>query len=173
VVVAACFFSLTCSSTLWNTTKRDLLPRWSPTLFSFKKWTLYFQHSSAIQPRTLVNKTKNDENANESMVRNVGIPNEMDIMKPPKLESKCNCTIMWNPPKMDSMKPPKLESKCNCTIIWKSFIHSVWLLSPATWRDAKCLYANSFVFEGLYGLLPIHLCWFQFICKKHHHVLVT
>ncbi|KAF9677817.1 hypothetical protein SADUNF_Sadunf08G0147200 [Salix dunnii] len=40
------------------------------------------------------NKTENDENCNESMVRNVGLPNEMDSVKPPKLESKCNCTIM-------------------------------------------------------------------------------
>ncbi|KAJ6725766.1 GASTRIC MUCIN-LIKE PROTEIN [Salix purpurea] len=40
------------------------------------------------------NKTENDENRNESMVRNVGLPSEMDSMKPPKLESKCNCTIM-------------------------------------------------------------------------------
>jgi hypothetical protein len=40
------------------------------------------------------NKTENDENSNESMVRNVGLSNEMDSMKPPKLESKCNCTIM-------------------------------------------------------------------------------
>ncbi|XP_065873579.1 uncharacterized protein [Euphorbia lathyris] len=39
-------------------------------------------------------KTENDENANESMVRNVGLPNNMDSTKPPKLESKCNCTIM-------------------------------------------------------------------------------
>ncbi|KAJ4839397.1 hypothetical protein Tsubulata_016850 [Turnera subulata] len=39
-------------------------------------------------------KTENDENVDESMVRNVGLPKEMDSMKPPKLESKCNCTIM-------------------------------------------------------------------------------
>lgn len=39
-------------------------------------------------------KTENDENVNESMVHNVGLPNEMDSTKPPKLESKCNCTIM-------------------------------------------------------------------------------
>ncbi|EEF47547.1 flocculation protein FLO11 [Ricinus communis] len=39
-------------------------------------------------------KTENDENANEPMVRNVGLPNNMDSSKPPKLESKCNCTIM-------------------------------------------------------------------------------
>lgn len=39
-------------------------------------------------------KAENDENANESMVRNVGLPNKMDSAKPPKLESKCNCTIM-------------------------------------------------------------------------------
>ncbi|KDP26761.1 hypothetical protein JCGZ_17919 [Jatropha curcas] len=39
-------------------------------------------------------KTENDENANESMVRNVGVPNNTDSAKPPKLESKCNCTIM-------------------------------------------------------------------------------
>ncbi|KAJ0037562.1 hypothetical protein Pint_23666 [Pistacia integerrima] len=38
--------------------------------------------------------TENDENADESMIRNVGLPNKVDCMKPPKLESKCNCTIM-------------------------------------------------------------------------------
>lgn len=38
--------------------------------------------------------TENDENADESMIRNVGLPNKVDSMKPPKLESKCNCTIM-------------------------------------------------------------------------------
>ncbi|XP_050205258.1 uncharacterized protein LOC126655232 [Mercurialis annua] len=39
-------------------------------------------------------KTENDENVNGAMVRNVGLPNNMDCTKPPKLESKCNCTIM-------------------------------------------------------------------------------
>ncbi|CAL1413484.1 unnamed protein product [Linum trigynum] len=39
-------------------------------------------------------KVENDENADDSMVRNVGLPNRMDSSKPPKLESKCNCTIM-------------------------------------------------------------------------------
>ncbi|XP_022734773.1 uncharacterized protein LOC111288236 isoform X2 [Durio zibethinus] len=39
-------------------------------------------------------KTENDENADESSIRNVGLPNKMDSMKPPKLESKCNCSIM-------------------------------------------------------------------------------
>ncbi|KAL5552503.1 hypothetical protein UlMin_039904 [Ulmus minor] len=39
--------------------------------------------------------TENDENnAVESLKRNVGPPNKVDTMKPPKLESKCNCTIM-------------------------------------------------------------------------------
>lgn len=38
--------------------------------------------------------TKHDEKSNEPVVRNVGLPNNGDIMKPPKLESKCNCTIM-------------------------------------------------------------------------------
>ncbi|XP_021809619.1 uncharacterized protein LOC110753116 isoform X2 [Prunus avium] len=41
-----------------------------------------------------VSKTENDENVDESMQRNVGLPNKVDGMKPPKLESKCNCTIM-------------------------------------------------------------------------------
>lgn len=41
------------------------------------------------------NKTENDENADESMTRIVGLPNKVESMKqPPKLESKCNCTIM-------------------------------------------------------------------------------
>ncbi|XVF85188.1 hypothetical protein PTKIN_Ptkin17bG0098300 [Pterospermum kingtungense] len=39
-------------------------------------------------------KTENDENADESSIRNVGLPNKPDSMKPPKLESKCNCSIM-------------------------------------------------------------------------------
>ncbi|XP_050119144.1 uncharacterized protein LOC126596562 [Malus sylvestris] len=38
-------------------------------------------------------KTENDENVDESLQRNVGLP-KVDSMKPPKLESKCNCTIM-------------------------------------------------------------------------------
>ncbi|KAB2624878.1 hypothetical protein D8674_016538 [Pyrus ussuriensis x Pyrus communis] len=38
-------------------------------------------------------KTENDENVDESLQRNVGLP-KVDGMKPPKLESKCNCTIM-------------------------------------------------------------------------------
>lgn len=40
-------------------------------------------------------KTENDENTDESLIRNVGLPNKVDSMKPPnKLESKCNCIIM-------------------------------------------------------------------------------
>ncbi|XVF02690.1 hypothetical protein REPUB_Repub04eG0196300 [Reevesia pubescens] len=39
-------------------------------------------------------KTENDENADESSIRNVGLPNKMDGVKPQKLESKCNCSIM-------------------------------------------------------------------------------
>ncbi|ESR51345.1 hypothetical protein CICLE_v10030548mg [Citrus x clementina] len=38
--------------------------------------------------------TENDENADESLIQNVGLPNKGDNLKPPKLESKCNCTIM-------------------------------------------------------------------------------
>ena len=37
---------------------------------------------------------ENDENAIEPLKCNVRSPNKMDSMKPPKLESKCNCTIM-------------------------------------------------------------------------------
>lgn len=40
------------------------------------------------------NKTENDENVDDSLTQYVGIPNKVDSMKPPKLESKCNCTIM-------------------------------------------------------------------------------
>ncbi|XP_044493417.1 uncharacterized protein LOC123216864 isoform X2 [Mangifera indica] len=40
------------------------------------------------------NETENDENADESVIRNVGLPNKVDTMKPTKLESRCNCTIM-------------------------------------------------------------------------------
>lgn len=39
-------------------------------------------------------KTENDENVDESLTRNVGLPDKWDSAKPPKLESKCNCTIM-------------------------------------------------------------------------------
>lgn len=39
-------------------------------------------------------KTENDENIDESLMRNIGIPNKLDGVKPPKLESKCNCIIM-------------------------------------------------------------------------------
>ncbi|KAF5726686.1 hypothetical protein HS088_TW22G00367 [Tripterygium wilfordii] len=39
-------------------------------------------------------KVENDENVDESMMQNVGRPKKMDSIKPPKLESKCNCTIM-------------------------------------------------------------------------------
>lgn len=38
--------------------------------------------------------TKHDEKSDEPVVRNVGLLNNSDSMKPPKLESKCNCTIM-------------------------------------------------------------------------------
>ncbi|GAV85457.1 hypothetical protein CFOL_v3_28893, partial [Cephalotus follicularis] len=39
-------------------------------------------------------KTENDENDDEHLMSNVGLPSKADSMKPPKLESKCNCTIM-------------------------------------------------------------------------------
>ncbi|XP_008444428.1 uncharacterized protein LOC103487758 isoform X1 [Cucumis melo] len=38
--------------------------------------------------------TENDENTDESTIRNVDLPNQVDTAKPPKLESKCNCSIM-------------------------------------------------------------------------------
>ncbi|KAL9226296.1 hypothetical protein vseg_002126 [Gypsophila vaccaria] len=39
--------------------------------------------------------TQNDEKSNEPIVRTIGLPNNGNSMKqPPKLESKCNCTIM-------------------------------------------------------------------------------
>ena len=44
--------------------------------------------------KSLSTKIENDENADESSIRNVGLPNKLDSMKPPKLESKCNCSIM-------------------------------------------------------------------------------
>ncbi|KAF4404827.1 hypothetical protein G4B88_006213 [Cannabis sativa] len=40
------------------------------------------------------NVIENDENAVEPLKRSVEPPNKVDTMKPPKLESKCNCTIM-------------------------------------------------------------------------------
>ena len=38
--------------------------------------------------------TENDNRSNEPVVQNVGIPGNAATMKSPKLESKCNCTIM-------------------------------------------------------------------------------
>lgn len=38
--------------------------------------------------------SENDVNIDESFPRNVGLPSKVDNMKPPKLESKCNCSIM-------------------------------------------------------------------------------
>ncbi|RDX94679.1 hypothetical protein CR513_22899, partial [Mucuna pruriens] len=43
--------------------------------------------------KTPSGKTENDENIDESFTHNVGLPNKVDSMKPPKLESKCNCII--------------------------------------------------------------------------------
>ncbi|XP_062110599.1 uncharacterized protein LOC133822330 [Humulus lupulus] len=37
---------------------------------------------------------ENDENTVEPLKRSVEPPNKVDTLKPPKLESKCNCTIM-------------------------------------------------------------------------------
>ncbi|GAB4829323.1 hypothetical protein Ancab_018993 [Ancistrocladus abbreviatus] len=39
-------------------------------------------------------KTETDDKPMESTTRIVGLPNKVDGIKPPKLESKCNCTIM-------------------------------------------------------------------------------
>ncbi|XP_039034456.1 cell wall protein RBR3-like [Hibiscus syriacus] len=44
--------------------------------------------------KSVPTKTVNDENAYEPSNHNVDIPNKMDNMNPPKLESKCNCSIM-------------------------------------------------------------------------------
>ncbi|QCE13114.1 hypothetical protein DEO72_LG11g107 [Vigna unguiculata] len=44
--------------------------------------------------KTHSGKAENDENIGESFTHNVGLPNKVDSMKPPKLESKCNCIIM-------------------------------------------------------------------------------
>ena len=38
--------------------------------------------------------TDNDEKVDVSSTRIVGVPERSDSMKPPKIESKCNCTIM-------------------------------------------------------------------------------
>lgn len=50
--------------------------------------------TDAKPPSYKTENDENDENDDESLPRNVGLPNKMDSMKPPKLESKCNCTIM-------------------------------------------------------------------------------
>uniref|UniRef100_A0A5B7AMA5 Putative microtubule-associated protein futsch n=1 Tax=Davidia involucrata TaxID=16924 RepID=A0A5B7AMA5_DAVIN len=44
--------------------------------------------------KTLSSNTQSDEKTDVSTTRIVGVPNKSDTMKPPKLESKCNCTIM-------------------------------------------------------------------------------
>ncbi|WVZ04983.1 hypothetical protein V8G54_018329 [Vigna mungo] len=44
--------------------------------------------------KTPSGKAENDENIGESFTHNVGLPNKVDSMKPPKLESRCNCIIM-------------------------------------------------------------------------------
>ncbi|XP_022726186.1 uncharacterized protein LOC111282386 isoform X2 [Durio zibethinus] len=44
--------------------------------------------------KSVSTKTENDENADESSIHNVGLPNKLDSTKPQKLESKCNCSIM-------------------------------------------------------------------------------
>ncbi|KAJ6721609.1 GASTRIC MUCIN-LIKE PROTEIN [Salix viminalis] len=69
-------------------------PRGRPSGKRASKSLKVRQKRAGTDAKHSANKTENDENANESMVHNVGLPNEMDSMKPPKLESKCNCTIM-------------------------------------------------------------------------------
>ncbi|XP_039068961.1 uncharacterized protein LOC120215319 isoform X1 [Hibiscus syriacus] len=44
--------------------------------------------------KSIPTETVNDENAYEPSNHNVDIPTKMDSMNPPKLESKCNCSIM-------------------------------------------------------------------------------
>ncbi|KAK8605465.1 hypothetical protein V6N13_102243 [Hibiscus sabdariffa] len=44
--------------------------------------------------KSVPTKIVNDENAYEPSNHNVDIPNKMDSMNPPKLESKCNCSII-------------------------------------------------------------------------------
>ncbi|CAM8912715.1 unnamed protein product [Rhodiola kirilowii] len=45
-------------------------------------------------PKPPPSKFENDENIEQSFPRNVGLLNKPDAARPPKLESKCNCTIM-------------------------------------------------------------------------------
>ncbi|CAI0426127.1 unnamed protein product [Linum tenue] len=52
------------------------------------------QEEASVKSPSSAKVVENDENADDSMVRNVGLPNKMDSSKPLKLESKCNCTIM-------------------------------------------------------------------------------
>lgn len=52
------------------------------------------QRQVEVEMKPALNKTENDENADDSLIQNVGVPAKVDSMKPPKLESKCNCTIM-------------------------------------------------------------------------------
>lgn len=52
------------------------------------------QRKVETEAKTPSGKTENDENVDKSFTQNVGLPSKVDNMKPPKLESKCNCTIM-------------------------------------------------------------------------------
>lgn len=55
------------------------------------------QRQAETDAKILSNETENDENVDKSLPCIVGLPNKVDSMKPPpppKLESKCNCTIM-------------------------------------------------------------------------------
>lgn len=44
--------------------------------------------------RSPSSKLKNDENIHEPLTRNGGLLRKTDSVNPPKLESKCNCTVM-------------------------------------------------------------------------------
>lgn len=52
------------------------------------------QRSRETDRKSPSNQTVDSEEPEEVIPRNVWIPNKVDNLKPPKLESKCNCTVM-------------------------------------------------------------------------------
>ncbi|GMH01519.1 hypothetical protein Nepgr_003358 [Nepenthes gracilis] len=58
------------------------------------KRTLKSQKPIKTQAESPSSKMETDDKPDESMTRIVGLENKFDGMKPTKLESKCNCTIM-------------------------------------------------------------------------------
>ncbi|XP_043725218.1 uncharacterized protein LOC122671836 isoform X2 [Telopea speciosissima] len=52
------------------------------------------QRRMEVDVKTASTKTQIEAKTNESLVLDAGAPHKVDSSKPPKLESKCNCTVM-------------------------------------------------------------------------------